>query len=594
MAEFTFIWGEPSWTRACCDRLGLGLSTYEGPAGKIASAVWFDHNRVPEPGDYHASDEHVVAWVGQPAAAAWLIDAVARVPGSGAVDAGYETAITSIPGALTGCLWHRPSGVVVAFRDRLGNVPLHLRYQDGAGGAVSTLAPHAWRANEGALVVNVAQIRRFLTIHPDHGNEDFFGGVERLRPGELVRFQTGRAGVRRRYWSPVARRDLALDPVEQFREALDDSVARSLTAEPTIVCMSGGLDSTAIAASLARHLHATRDHPLDVASMVFPKTAACDESEQLDELERALPLRVHRFGLDEDWPLRDLSSYSRNTSAGPCFHPGTEYELTFRHRIKEQLGSVDLLVGHGGDQMLSVSRLRFLRALWKGRRRAALVRVLWRSPATANRLALIEGLGRDAGLARILDKLRAIRHRRAKPRSPWVLTPEGEPDEPGPDPLRDWRFDNLLSWEWEHASRTLRQAARISQLRSTSPMADFRLWELALDLPADILAMGERNKGLLRAATKGRLPDNIRLRMKLKTFDKQVEKGLGDLGASKVRRLFRRPRLAEMGLVDTPTFLRAYEEYCGRVRAAGTSGSAVGSLPIWRTVATELWLRVVA
>ena len=40
-------------------------------------------------------------------------------------------------------------------------------------------------------------------------------------------------------------------------------------------------------------------------------------------------------------------------------------------------------------------------------------------------------------------------------------------------------------------------------------------------------------------------------------------------------------------------FLRGHDAYCARVRASGGSGSAVNSLPVWRTIAAEMWLRVV-
>jgi hypothetical protein len=116
---------------------------------------------------------------------------------------------------------------------------------------------------------------------------------------------------------------------------------------------------------------------------------------------------------------------------------------------------------------------------------------------------------------------------------------------------------------------------------------------MLLRLPLERLRTYDTGKALLRSAMVGRLPDSIRLRPKLKSFDKHIEKGLGIQGAAKVRRLFRRPRLAELGLVDGPAFLQAYEDYCRRVVGSTGTGPPVGSMAVWRTISAELWLRVV-
>ena len=535
----------------------------------------------------------MVGWVGDADAGAWLVEATRADVGRPAM-AELDTKITEAPGVLAGCVWYRSSGTVIAFRDRMGLVPLHLRHEPGTGGLVSTVAAHAWRAGDRAPSPHLGQLARFLCLSNDSGSDDYIKGVERIRPAEIHRFAPGRPQTRRRYWPQPAPPEGAAAAAERFRATFDAAVAAAVSRRPTVVLMSGGLDSSALASTVALQRGATTKNPLDVASMIFPRTPACDESAELDELEHRLPLRIHRFDMDNLWPLRDLSFYSKITDAGPCFHAGTEYEFAFRRLVTERLGPMALMKGIGADQLLEVTRLRLAHSLWRRRHWGALLRAARRDPTRAQVSALLTMVAARMGLSATLDWARSVRRRRSRRSTHWVLESRAPPSDPVPVGGEDQRAEQLFGRGWEHVCRMTREAARFSGGPTLAPLLDHRLWELAFRLPPEVLRLGEQNKGLLRVAMAGRLPEHIRLRPKLKTFDKHVEKGLGLLGAHKVSRLFRRPRLAELGLIDVRAFLSAYEDYCRRVRGSVDSPTQVGSFPIWRTIAAELWLRAVA
>src|SRR5690606_33048936 len=91
------------------------------------------------------------------------------------------------------------------------------------------------------------------------GSETLFKGIHRLLPGHTLVFEDGRISVRQ-YWdvpagrsNPEIERLSDAEAVERFRELLEESVRIRLMADvPLGMFLSGGLDSSAIAALMAR------------------------------------------------------------------------------------------------------------------------------------------------------------------------------------------------------------------------------------------------------------------------------------------------------------------------------------------------------
>ena len=82
-------------------------------------------------------------------------------------------------------------------------------------------------------------------------------GVRRLLPGHYMIWRDGDAEVRR-WWNlaekaRVLRENLPADPASWYRETFDDAVKlRRISDVPVGVLLSGGLDSSSVAASLAK------------------------------------------------------------------------------------------------------------------------------------------------------------------------------------------------------------------------------------------------------------------------------------------------------------------------------------------------------
>src|SRR5436190_9538227 len=123
--------------------------------------------------------------------------------------------------------------------------------------------------------MNEAVLPEFLATRFVSGAETFFRGIRKLLPGRVLRWSREEGTRLERWWTPPPVSDrhdgtLAEEAVE-VRTALEDSVKRHLMSDvPLGLFLSGGLDSTAIAAIAARAM----DRPLQTFSVGFSEQEA--------------------------------------------------------------------------------------------------------------------------------------------------------------------------------------------------------------------------------------------------------------------------------------------------------------------------------
>ena len=137
-------------------------------------------------------------------------------------------------------------------------------YSSPAGGSsLRRPTPRRWSTHRRSPARLCAlRLAEFFAFEDLSGPATFFDGVQSLLPGEMLILEGGRS---RRRWLTRPRLETRIerahweDYVEEFAELLDASVRRCLVdLDRVAVLMSGGLDSTPIAALAARQLGAER------------------------------------------------------------------------------------------------------------------------------------------------------------------------------------------------------------------------------------------------------------------------------------------------------------------------------------------------
>jgi len=151
-------------------------------------------------------------------------------------------------------IWDTRTEQLLLIRDRMGIKPLY--YQQTETGVLFGSEPKAILANPDVeKVVDADGLRELFSVTKSPGKA-VWSGMREVVPGTVVTFD--RNGLREHtYWQLEAREhtDDQDTSVAHVRELLDDIVRRQLVADvPRCVLLSGGLDSSAMTALSARQL----------------------------------------------------------------------------------------------------------------------------------------------------------------------------------------------------------------------------------------------------------------------------------------------------------------------------------------------------
>lgn len=192
--------------------------------------------------------------------------AVFATEGDGeAIVAAYHHWGTEALGRLRGmfafALWDTLTGELFCARDPFGIKPLFMA--TGPGGTVVGSEKKCLLDLAGPLeidtTIDVRAVQHYTVLQYVPEPETLHRGVRRLESGCYARIRAGRTPVVTRYFTPkftaaplTAGREQ--DRYDEITAVLEDSVAKHMRADVTVgAFLSGGIDSTAIAALAIRH-----------------------------------------------------------------------------------------------------------------------------------------------------------------------------------------------------------------------------------------------------------------------------------------------------------------------------------------------------
>jgi asparagine synthase (glutamine-hydrolysing) len=172
-------------------------------------------------------------------------------------------------GMFAFAVWDARSRELVLIRDRFGIYPLY--YHDGGRLVVFGSEPKAVLAHPAVPAeVDVDGLREMLSFAPVPGRSAY-RYLREVRPGHVMRFSAaGRTDSC--YWRLPARPhpDDLPTTVAAVRELLERSVTEQIVSDvPVSTQLSGGLDSSAVAALAGRAMRACGDGPLRTFSVDF-------------------------------------------------------------------------------------------------------------------------------------------------------------------------------------------------------------------------------------------------------------------------------------------------------------------------------------
>jgi asparagine synthase (glutamine-hydrolysing) len=254
--------------------------------------------------------------------------------------------VKCLNGMFAIAIYDRPRRELLLFRDRFGKKPLYYFNRAGRSAFASELTALSLHP-DCPTEVDAESVAQFLTFHAVPAPRAIYRGVRKVPAGGVVRLRDGEEEVSL-HWRPrlsVTKMPLA-ERVEHTDLLLTAAVLRRFSDEaPFGIFLSGGVDSSLIAAIAARHAGA----PLASFSIGFPGTPTFDESAHASRAAELLGLRHHVVPLS----LARLTQTSMDTLARvdePLADPALVSTAALAEEARRNVKAV--LTGDGADELL--------------------------------------------------------------------------------------------------------------------------------------------------------------------------------------------------------------------------------------------------
>lgn len=546
---------------------------------------------------------------------------------------GVAGAVARFVGMFAFAVWDEREQELLLVRDRLGVKPLYYGIASRAGRAATS--PRLGVAEGEALVFasELKAIRRFpgarldldrgaAALYARHGYVpgpwSIHPAIRKLPPGHLLRWRraTGEASLER-YWSAkeVVERGLAEpfrgseeEAIEALAARLDDAVRIRMIADvPLGAWLSGGIDSTAVAATMVR----LSDQPVRTFTIGF-RDLGFDEAPAAAAVARHLGTDHHEEYLEPDAALALVPELPRiwdEPFADSSQLPTLLVSIASRREVTV------ILSGDGGDEMFGgYERYRWTQAAWA---------TLSRLPAPARRAAagMLRAVPRGV-LDRMLgpitrrlparwatgapgDRLHKLAER-ASVDDAWqlyrglvsvasrpgeLLVDADEPEHPLTDPewvMEDGDLDvrmmqaDVVTYLVDDILVKVDRATMSRSLEARNPLLDHRLVEFAFTLPLAMKIRGGVSKWALRQLAFRRVPRELLERPKM-GFGVPVDRWMRGPLREWSESLLARRELESVGVFRPEAVERIWREHL--------EGRTSHAPQLWMVLMLQAWAR---
>lgn len=439
--------------------------------------------------------------------------------------------LSKINGMFAFALWDARCRRLILARDQAGIKPLYYAQAGSSlvfGSEIKALLAHPGIDRE----LDAESLSHYLSFEYVPTPHAIFSGIRKLKPGHYL-IAEGRSLQEICYWDFDIQNSESVEVtnpashVKHFAKVLEEAVATEMVSDvPVGVLLSGGLDSSAVAAMMTR----VSDRPIKSFSVGFAE-GSFDEAPYARQVARYLNTEHHEMLLTPKLLLSlipILASHIDEPFADPSIIPTYFVSKLAREHVKVALG------GDGGDEMLAgYSTLQAHRVSPMYRRLPAMLRTRLIEPLVSLLPVSYSDFSLDFKATRFIrgaGESRAIQHQM------WLgsffgeqklqllsddfrqqIVPNAENDFlettlqscNAKTPLNRILYQDLKLYLEGGILPKVDRASMAVSLETRVPLLNSSIMNFLADTPLEFKLRGLTRKWLLRQAMSGKLPDNI-------------------------------------------------------------------------------------
>lgn len=281
----------------------------------------------------------------------------------GAYAAWGEACVDHLLGDFSFAIWDATRQALFCARDQVGIKPFYYAANDhwlAFSNTLDCLRTQPWVSAD----LNEASVADFLLFGATQNRTaTIFSHIQRLPAAHTLNCRGGRLAVRQ-YWTPPFDEEIhykrSADYVDHFRGLLQTAVQDRVRSERAVISLSGGLDSTSVAAFACR----TGVHELRAVTLVCDTVIPDTERHYSGLFARSQAIPVDYLACDSYY-TSTAPDFRQIWSAQPTQNVLPELNAEF-WKLASRTSRV-LLTGEGGDVGLYPSNSHFRRLLRSGR-----------------------------------------------------------------------------------------------------------------------------------------------------------------------------------------------------------------------------------
>ncbi len=260
-------------------------------------------------------------------------------------------------------VWDGPKRRLAALRDPFGSWPLYWRVLNSQIALSTSLSALAdLRPSRSLDLEYLADFLMFPNPHTELPTErTAFEGVSRVLPGVILEWATTGQIRTRRYWDWAARTEptsgmTLAESGDKFATIFERAIAERMTRGPIAAHLSGGMDSTSVAAVVRDRIVSTGGgEPLFTLSLVYRRSSLSREREYIEEFLRQGGPLVPNFiagegAPDFDWFRGHIPFHDEPYSGLPSF---SVHQALIETAANTRASTI--LTGLGSDELVAWS-----------------------------------------------------------------------------------------------------------------------------------------------------------------------------------------------------------------------------------------------